>query len=146
MTTNSTRTYTGRCACGAVTLEITGRPLATRQCWCRQCQQSAGGGPVHNAMFKTDDVTISGELGWHEHTAASGNILHQGFCPRCGTPVAAWSSGRPWLRAVRFGVLDAGHGLRPEMAIWTDDAPPWAIIDPALERHAGQPDAPPRPS
>ncbi|MET0251047.1 MAG: GFA family protein [Novosphingobium sp.] len=139
-------TYAGRCACATVTLEIADEPIATRQCWCRQCQQIAAGGPTNNAMFKTEAVTISGDLGWHEYVAASGNTLRQGFCRSCGSPVVAWSSARPYLRTVRLGVLDPGHGLGPAMAIWTGEAPPWAVIDPALERHAGQPPAPPKPS
>jgi hypothetical protein len=144
--TASAGTFTGRCACGAVTLAIEGRPVATRQCWCHQCQQIAAGGPTNNVMFKTDDVAISGDLAWHQYEAASGHTLHQGFCARCGSPVVAWSTARPYLRTVRFGVLDAGHGLRPSMAIWTDEAPPWAVIDPTIEQQPRQPSAPPKPS
>ena len=127
-------------------LAIDGKPIATRQCWCRQCQQIAAGGPTNNAMFKTEAVTISGDLGWHDYVAASGNTLHQGFCPKCGSPVVAWSSARPYLRTVRLGVLDRGHGLSPAMAIWTDEAPEWALIDPSLESHPRQPPTPPKPS
>jgi hypothetical protein len=43
---------------------------------------------------------------------------------------------------IRLGLLDADHGLEPAMAIWTDDAPDWAVIDPALERHERQPPTP----
>jgi hypothetical protein len=46
------------------------------------------------------------------------------------------------LKTVRLGVIDEPHGLRPQMAIWLDDAPEWAIIDPALEQFRGQPPAP----
>ena len=53
--------YSGNCACGAVHLEVSGEPIATRQCWCRQCQQAASGGPTHNAMFNTAAVDLSGE-------------------------------------------------------------------------------------
>ena len=135
--------YTGRCACGAVTLEIAGEPLATRQCWCRQCQQLAAGGPTHNAIFKGDDVAVSGTLASSDWRAASGNTLTYSFCPSCGTQVYGQSSARMHLKTVRFGVLDQPHGLRPEMVIWTDDAPDWALIDPALEQWPGQPPAPP---
>ncbi|MDE8650695.1 GFA family protein [Novosphingobium album (ex Liu et al. 2023)] len=135
--------YTGRCACGAVTLEIAGEPLATRQCWCRQCQQIAAGGPTHNATFKADDVAVTGALASAHWEADSGNTLTFSFCPICGTQIYGQSSGRMHLKTVRFGVLDEGHGLKPEMVIWTDDAPDWAVIDPALERFARQPPPPP---
>jgi len=136
-------TYTGRCACGQITLAISGEPVGTRQCWCRQCQQASGGGPTHNAMFRTEDVTISGEVRSHQYVAASGNTLWQWFCPACGSPVFAQSSARPQFRTIRFGALDQPHGLKPQVAIWTDDAPDWAVIDPALERYPRQPPPPP---
>jgi hypothetical protein len=136
-------TYTGRCACGAVSAEIEGEPVATRQCWCWQCQQVAAGGPTNNAIFRADGIAFSGETATHSYVAASGNTLTHHYCARCGTPVYAQSSARPQFRTIRFGFLEPGHGLVPQMAIWTDDAPAWAQIDPAIERFAGQPPAPP---
>lgn len=138
--------YTGRCACGSVTLDVAGEPIATRQCWCRQCQRIAAGGPTQNAIFKTAEVTLTGPLGASQWTAASGNSLTFHFCPACGTQVYAQSSARPHLMTVRFGMLDEPHGLRPETVIWTDDAPAWAHIDPALESWPQQPPAPPPPT
>lgn len=135
-------TYTGRCACGAVSLKIEGAALATRQCWCRQCQTIAAGGPTHNAIFKGDDVRIDGTLAQASWPAASGNTLTFHFCPGCGTQVFGQSSARMHLKTVRFGVIDQPNDLAPQMVIWADDAPDWAVFDPALERHAGQPPAP----
>jgi hypothetical protein len=137
--------FRGTCACGAVTATITGGPVAVRQCWCRECQQVAAGGPTNNAMFRTDDVQLSGELATHSYVAASGNTLTQSFCPACGTPVMAQSSARPHFRTIRLGLLEPEHGLAPQMAIWTAEAPAWARIDPSLEQHQRQPPAPPAP-
>ncbi len=133
--------YTGRCACGSVTLSISGEPIGTRQCWCRQCQQIASGGPTHNAIFKAEDVTLNGDLASSVWPAASGNTLTFSFCPHCGSQIYAQSSARPHLKTVRFGALDEPHGLKPEVVIWTDDAPVWAVIDPALESWPQQPPA-----
>lgn len=135
-------TYTGRCNCGAVTLSIEGEPVATRQCWCRQCQRIAAGGPTNNAMFPTDAVTVTGERAESAYVAASGNVLTQEFCPRCGTPVLARSSARPQFRTIRLGMLDEGHGLSPAVAIWLDDAPPYATVAEGMEAWPGQPPAP----
>ncbi|AOR75972.1 GFA family protein [Novosphingobium resinovorum] len=137
-----TASYSGRCNCGAVTVEITAEPVATRQCWCRQCQKTAGGGPTNNAMFPTDAVTLTGDRGEFVYVAASGNTLTQEFCVACGSPVLGRSSARPQFRTIRIGLLEGDHGVRPAMAIWTDDAPDWAVIDPALERWPQQPPAP----
>jgi hypothetical protein len=134
-------TYTGRCSCGGVTLKIEAEPVATRQCWCRQCQKIAAGGPTNNAIFSTDAITMTGEAARSSYVAASGNTLTHEFCPGCGTHVYAYSSARPHLRTVRIGPLDEGHGLKPIAAIWLDDAPDWAFIDPGLERWQQQPPA-----
>lgn len=139
-------TYTGRCSCGAVTLTIEAEPVATRQCWCRQCQKIAAGGPTHNALFHTAAITMIGATGHNSYTAASGNTLTHEFCAECGTQILGHSSARPQFRVVRFGVLDEGHGLKPTAAIWLDDAPDWATIDPAVERWPQQPPAPGTPA
>ena len=135
--------YRGICACRVVTAEIAGEPVATRQCWCWQCQQLAAGGPTHNAIFRASDITLSGELATHAYVASSGNTLTQSYCAGCGTPVLAQSSARPLFRTVRFGFLEPGHGLAPQMVIWTKEAPVWAIIDPRLAHFAGMPPLPP---
>lgn len=135
--------YTGQCACGSVTLAIAGEPIATRQCWCRQCQQIAAGSPTNNAIFKSEDVAITGALAHNIWTAASGNTLSFQFCPACGTQVYAQSSARPHLKTVRLGAIDEPHGLAPQAIIWTDDAPAWAVFDPALEAWPQQPPPPP---
>jgi len=133
---------TGRCNCGAVSATFAAPPVQTRQCWCRQCQKSATGGPTHNAMFNTPDVALSGDVASWSYLAPSGNTLTQTFCRECGTPVYAQSSARPQFMTFRLGFLDEPHGLAPAVAIWTSEKPAWAKIDPALESYLGQPPAP----
>ncbi|WP_353226858.1 GFA family protein [Novosphingobium sp.] len=135
-------TYTGRCACGAVTVQVDAKPLMARQCWCRQCQTIAAGGPTNNAMFPAEAVHITGTLGAASWPAASGNTLTFHFCPSCGTQVYGQSSARPHIKTMRIGVIDQPHDLAPQAVIWTADAPPWAVFDPTLERFERQPPAP----
>jgi len=135
-------TYTGQCNCGAISVTITAEPVATRQCWCRQCQKIAAGGATHNAIFPADAVIVTGPRSETSYTAASGSILTHEFCPACGTHVLGRSSARPQFRTVRLGMLDEGHGLRPAAAIWLEEAPDWAVIDPALEHWPQQPPPP----
>jgi hypothetical protein len=135
-------TYSGRCACGSVTASIEGAPIAVRQCWCRQCQQVAAGSPTNNAIFATADVTLRGAIATTSYVAASGNTLTHSFCAGCGTPVMAQTSARPQFRTIRLGFLSPGHGLSPSAAIWTEEAPAWAKVDPALEHFPRQPPPP----
>jgi hypothetical protein len=135
-------TYTGKCSCGAVCVAVSGEPAAVRQCWCRQCQQLAGGGATNNAMFHTADVTVSGPLASAQWLAGSGNTLTHWRCAQCGNPVFAQSSARPQFMTLRLGIFDPGHGLAPLAVIWTDEAPAWATIDPALPAFPRQPPPP----
>jgi hypothetical protein len=97
---------------------------------------------MHNAMFRTEDVKVTGTLSTRTYTAVSGSQITQAFCPKCGTPMMAAADVRPQFRVIRFGVFDEPHRLRPAMAIWTSDAPDWAVIDPELEQYCYQPPPP----
>ena len=134
--------YTGRCNCGAVSATISGEALAVRQCWCRQCQKAAAGGPTHNAMFETAEVTLSGDLRQWSYLAPSGNTLTMHNCATCSAPIYAQSSARPQFMTFRLGFLDEGHGLAPSMAIWTEEMPASAKLDPEMEIWPRQPPPP----
>lgn len=133
------KSYSGSCACGAVTYRVDGEPLAVRQCWCRHCQKLSTGGPTHNAFFRADAIAAEGAIASNVHAADSGNQLTWYFCPACGTQLFGASSARPEMRAVRLGSLDRSHEFEPTAAIWVQEAPAWVKFDPALERHPGQP-------
>jgi hypothetical protein len=134
--------YTGRCNCGAVSATISGKALAVRQCWCRQCQKAAAGGPTHNAMFETAEVTLSGDLRQWSYLAPSGNTLTMHNCATYSAPIYAQSSARPQFMTFRLGFLDEGHGLAPIMAIWTEVMPASAKLDPEMEIWPRQPPPP----
>lgn len=133
--------YAGSCACSAVEIRIEGEPVAVRQCWCRQCQKLAAGGPTHNGIFFTADIALTGVVASNSRVAASGNELTWSFCPACGTQLYGTSSARPEMRAVRLGLLDE-HGLEPTVAIWVDEAPAGTVLNPALAQYPAQPPAP----
>jgi hypothetical protein len=128
----------GRCLCGEVSFTLAAEPLATRVCWCRDCQHLAANGTV-NVLVPADALAVSGALAAHTKTADSGNQVTRQFCPNCGTHLFAFSSARPQFRVVRVGTLDEPSSVRPSVNIWAASAPGWACIDPALERVERQP-------
>lgn len=133
-------TRTGRCLCGAVSFTLAAEPLATRVCWCRDCQHLAANGTV-NLVVPAEALRVSGIVAEYGRTAESGNRITRQFCPVCGTHLFGISSGRPQLRVVRVGNLDDPSSVTPTTNIWTDSAPAWACLDPALEQVQGQPQA-----
>ncbi|HJV74901.1 MAG TPA: GFA family protein [Noviherbaspirillum sp.] len=128
----------GRCLCGSVNFRLTSEPLATRVCWCRDCQHLAANGTV-NALVPAEALEISGALADYTKTADSGNQITRQFCPTCGTHLFGISSARPQFRVVRLGTLDDPSSIKPSMNIWSSSAPSWACLDPALDRVEHQP-------
>ncbi|MES2127051.1 MAG: GFA family protein [Pseudomonadota bacterium] len=135
---------TGRCLCGAVRFTLATEALATRICWCRDCQHLSANGTV-NMIVAADGLTIEGQLAEHIKTADSGNEVTRQFCPRCGTHLFAKSSARPQFRVLRAGNLDDPSSIQPTMNIWSSSAPAWACLDTSLERVDHQP-VPPKPA
>jgi len=52
---------TGGCLCGAVRYEVRAEaPLGARYCWCRVCQYLGAGTGAVSALFRTEDLDVSG--------------------------------------------------------------------------------------
>ena len=80
-------TITGGCMCRAVRYAVAAEPMATRVCWCRDCQYLAAGSATVNLVFAASAVAVTGPLRDFASIADSGNRMHRQFCERCGTPV-----------------------------------------------------------
>ena len=130
---------TGRCFCGAVRFQSEELPVATRACWCRDCQYLSSGNASINAIFRTESFKITGDLGEYLSTADSGSTMLRRFCPKCGTPLFSEALSRPHLIVVRAGALDDPELGRPASFIWTASAPSWGLMDRELPNCEGQP-------
>jgi hypothetical protein len=129
----------GGCLCGAVRFSTEAEPIATRVCWCRDCQKLAAGSATVNVILPLEGLSITGETRDYVSKADSGNVMHRRFCPACGTPLFSASEARPHLIIVRAGTLDDPGAVTPAGTIWTASAPPWALIDETLPTYEGQP-------
>jgi hypothetical protein len=129
---------TGGCLCGSVRYRVSGESVATRICWCRDCQRISGNGTA-NVVFPTAALHIDGQLGEHVKMADSGHGVRRKFCPRCGSHLFADNTGRPELSVVRVGTLDDPSAIVPTANIWASSAPEWACLDGQLERVEKQP-------
>jgi hypothetical protein len=129
---------TGGCLCGAVRYTIEAEPMATRTCWCRTCQAIGAGSATVNVFFPSEAIAVEGELKDYPCRALSGNIVHQEFCPNCGTPVFTQSEARRQVKGVRAGTIDDPELGKPEKTLWTSVAPSWAQFDPAVPQEQKQ--------
>ena len=132
----------GGCLCGSVRYQANERPLMTRACWCRTCQHIAAGNATVNMVFKTESLSITGELSDFESTADSGNKMHRKFCPKCGVHLFSQAEVRPHILIVRAGTLDNASDVKVDALIWTSSAPAWAYLDPSIPHFEKQPPAP----
>ena len=135
---------TGHCLCGAVSFRLLKEPLASRICWCRDCQHLSANGTV-NLLVDADALVVSGALADYSKPADSGNEIIRQFCPSCGSHLFARSPARPQFRVVRAGNLDEPSSIHPTTNIWTASAPHWACLDPTLEKVTQQPLPPSKP-
>lgn len=132
-------TRTGGCRCGAVRYAITAGPVATRLCWCRDCQYWAAGNAAVNIIVPRSTLQVEGQPRVWESLADSGHRMRRSFCGECGTPVFSEARENPDYLVIRVGTLDESADIRPDVVIWTDSAPAWTQIDPALKAFPRQP-------
>ena len=118
---------------------LSAEPFAVRLCWCRDCQYWSTGNAAVNILVPRNAVRVDGELDGWDSMAESGNHMRRSFCPRCGTPMFSEARENAERMVIRAGTLDDATGIVPTTVIWTDSAPAWAPIDPALQAFPRQP-------
>lgn len=126
----------GGCKCGAVRYECVADPLAVTLCYCRDCQQFAGGACGNFVVMPVPSVTVTGEIKRYRVQAESNRTVSREFCTECGSPLFATT---PHLHAITVASFDDPSPFAPTMAIWVDSAPQWAVIPPDIPRFPQNP-------
>ncbi|MCX7362381.1 MAG: GFA family protein [Alphaproteobacteria bacterium] len=128
--TGNTESFEGGCTCRQVRYRMTSRPLFVHCCHCTWCQRETGASFALNAMIEADRVELlAGEPEAVDTPSASGKGQKISRCPTCR--VALWSNYAGAGNAVRFlrvGTLDAGHGIGPDIHIFTSTKQPWVAL------------------
>ncbi len=130
---------TGRCMCGAITFSLSEAPVATRACWCRDCQYLCSGNASLSVFFRKRSLSVNGTTAEFVSASNSGNQIRRRFCPSCGTPLFSEVVSEPEYLVVRLGALDDRSLGAPQSTIWTESAPAWVPFDHAWVRHPRQP-------
>ncbi|MGC1502631.1 MAG: GFA family protein [Sulfitobacter sp.] len=110
----------GRCLCGAVTIEIDGDYVAAvGVCHCKMCQRWNG------TMFgcfvaSADAVTMAGEVTCY----TSSTFSERGFCVKCGSHIFLRNTGPDEAEIELFpGLFDQAREFPLVSEIYTDRAP-----------------------
>lgn len=125
-----------RCACGQVTVRVTGRIRSMFLCSCEDCQRSTGTGHATVALVSIGDLSVTGETRSFARSAHSGATLTRWFCPSCGTPLYARSSRAEALAMLPVGLFGADAGwFAPNQLIFARSHHDWDVVDDHLPRH-----------
>jgi hypothetical protein len=132
---------TGHCMCGGVRFEVIAEPESAGYCHCTRCQRRTGTAASAQARYAPGALRIlAGEELVQDYRPEEGWI--KSFCSVCGS--ALWSKNPETMEvgSIRLGILDPGHGIRPQWRSFVSYACDWEPLpDDGLERF---PEAKPR--
>jgi hypothetical protein len=94
-----------KCACGSVSLRVSGEPVAHSVCHCDNCKRRTGSAFGMGAYFPKQLVAgIEGETNVYAfHNSARNEDQRRHFCSKCGTTLYWYSSTLPDLVGVAGG-------------------------------------------
>lgn len=130
---------TGSCLCKNIRYEITEEPTQMGACHCRSCQKETGSSHFPYLLVSEEALNIQGEPKWHKSIGDSGNPVHRGFCPQCGSTIFGHPEVIPGHHTVAAASLDNAEEYKPTTALWTSDAQPWGQPDPSLQHFKKNP-------
>jgi len=114
---------TGSCLCGGVQFSVSGAPLRTGLCHCKDCRKA--GGSVYSAYAIWPREAF-------ETTGIVSTYGTRSFCPTCGGRVATVDDNEA---EVMIGSLDiAPTDLVPEYELWTSRRETWLQALPGTEQ------------
>lgn len=128
---------TGGCVCGAVRYECTAEPMLTFKCHCTDCQRVTGSAFVAGLLVPKSAFRLTrGELRYHFTPSLAGGQHKRGYCEQCGSRITGGENDqRPaGFIGITAGSLDDPSWFRPQMDLFTEDALPWDLMDPAIPK------------
>jgi hypothetical protein len=131
--------YTGGCGCGAIRYAISGEPMVSNDCQCRDCQRESGTGHGSHLTFARTGVTVTGKATRWDMVGDSGNVKTRAFCPLCGSPVFMTFAAMPDVFTIRAASLDDPGRYRPQLVTYTVRGHGWDHLDPGLPKFERMP-------
>lgn len=121
--------HEGGCLCGKLRYAISGEPLATVVCHCRDCQVQSGSAFGMTMVVKREHFEwSSGEPRKFAMKADSGTNKDCVFCGDCGTRILNELDRLPDTVNLKPGTLDDTSWLNPAAHVWVSSKQPWVPI------------------
>ncbi|MGW4325978.1 GFA family protein [Nocardia sp. NPDC004573] len=118
--------YEGGCLCGQIRFRADAEANWPHLCSCEHCQKLAGGPVTAWVDFPLETFAWTGNGGeptWY-HTYPT---TKRGFCPNCGSLVAAIDEGGDAM-GITMMALDDHSALTPVHQSCKDNAVPWLPV------------------
>lgn len=132
--------YTGKCLCGGVSYVVEGPSIVVAQCHCQECSRLSGTGHTVGAMFRADDVSVTGRVSEFKYFSDKGSEVTKAFCAVCGSPVYGTNTRTPDFITMTLGSMDDASSLEVEVVIFERDKPHWDRLGRDVVSFATQPD------
>ena len=117
----------GRCLCGSVQYEVSGKLSPAVHCHCIQCRKASGASFTTNAsVAKGDFRFVCGESLVGEFESSPGQF--RCFCTRCGSPLIKRNESKPEELRLRLGTLDTDPEIQVAAHIFVSSRAPWTQI------------------
>ena len=126
-------TVNGRCLCGSVTFQFSGRPHWTVYCHCETCRRATSS-PV-TTWISVPRKALRFIKGAPRHFSSSPGVT-RGFCEVCGTPLSYENERIPDEIHLYAVSLDSAVGVTPNRHVFTSEQLPWFDVTDQLPRYA----------
>jgi hypothetical protein len=114
--------FSGRCLCGAVRFEATGKPKWVRWCHCESCRRHSGAPASVFVSFDDDVVKVTqGAIA----TFNSSPGVTRGFCGRCGSTLTCANARLPGETHYYVGAFEQAAELTPKGEFFAAERLPW---------------------
>jgi hypothetical protein len=138
--TDSAKTHTGGCQCGAVRYEAAGPVRALYVCHCRECRkQSASAFGISVVVPRAGLRVTRGAPAWWSRPADSGGTVTCAFCPTCGSRLWHERTAAPDTLSIKGGSLDEAVDLTGAVHIWTSRTLAGIVVPEGAAQYPGEP-------
>lgn len=129
----------GKCLCGQVEFEITGKIPNLYQCHCSLCKKATGAASCSSFVIGLDDMNwVKGEK--HIRSFTKENGFRTDFCGNCGSPVPNKMNIGEYMW-VPAGILEGILERKVVAHIFTKSKADWEVNSPNFKSYDGLPDS-----
>lgn len=115
------------CACGQLSIEVTGEPLGVGVCHCLACQRRTGSVFAAQASFRAP-YTVTGHATEYVRTGDAGARFRFRFCPVCGSTVFRTEEGDTSRVSVAVGAFADPGFYAPRVSVYDCRRHPWVKL------------------